>query len=125
MEDAIDVRGRDLISGLPRNIEITALEVRESLEEPISNIVDAVKETLESTPPELAADIVEKGITLTGGGALLRGLDSLLTKETMLPVKAAENALDCVALGAGLLLEEIDVLKMLNNDRRQMKHYRR
>ncbi len=125
LEDAIDVRGRDLISGLPRNIEITALEVREALEEPIRNIVDAVKETLETTPPELAADIVEKGITLTGGGALLRGLDSLLTNETMLPVKAAENALDCVALGAGLLLEEIDVLKMLNNDRRQMKHYRR
>ncbi len=125
LEDVIDVRGRDLISGLPRNIEITALEVREALEEPITNIVDAVKETLETTPPELAADIVEKGITLTGGGALLRGLDSLLTKETMLPVKAAENALDCVALGAGLLLEEIDVLKMLNNDRRQMKHYRR
>lgn len=125
MEDAVDVRGRDLISGLPRNIEITALEVREALEEPIKHIVDAVKETLENTPPELAADIVGKGITLTGGGALLRGLDTLLAKETMLPVKAAENALDCVAMGAGLLLEEIDVLKMLNNDRRQMKHYRR
>ncbi len=125
LEDTIDVRGRDLISGLPRNIEITALEVREALEEPIRIIIDAVKETLETTPPELAADIVEKGITLTGGGALLRGLDALLTKETMLPVKAAENALDCVVLGAGLLLEEIDVLKILNNDRRQMKHYRR
>ncbi|MBQ7792639.1 MAG: rod shape-determining protein MreB, partial [Clostridia bacterium] len=124
LEDTMDVRGRDLISGLPRNIEITALEVREALEEPIRIIIDAVKETLETTPPELAADIVEKGITLTGGGALLRGLDALLTSETMLPVKAAENALDCVVLGAGLLLEEIDVLKILNNDRRQMKHYR-
>ena len=125
LEDSVDVRGRDLISGLPRNVEITAMEVREALEEPIRHIVDAVKETLETTPPELSADIVEKGITLTGGGALLRGLDTLLAKETMLPVKAAENALDCVALGAGLLLEEIDVLKMLNNDRRQMRHYRR
>ena len=125
LEETMDVRGRDLISGLPRNIEITALEVREALQDPIRIIIDAVKETLETTPPELAADIVEKGITLTGGGALLKGLDTLLTSETMLPVKAAENALDCVVLGAGLLLEEIDVLKMLNNDRRQMKHYRR
>ena len=125
IEDSIDVRGRDLVSGLPRNVEITAVEVRKALEEPIGIIIDAVKETLETTPPELAADIVEKGITLTGGGALLRGLDALLNAETMLPVKAAENPLDCVALGAGLLLEEIDVLKMLNNDRRQMKHYRR
>ena len=125
LEETMDVRGRDLISGLPRNIEITALEVREALQDPIRIIIDAVKETLETTPPELAADIVEKGITLTGGGALLKGLDALLTSETMLPVKAAENALDCVVLGAGLLLEEIDVLKMLNNDRRQMKHYRR
>lgn len=124
LEDTMDVRGRDLISGLPRNIEITAEEVREALQEPIRIIIDAVKETLETTPPELAADIVEKGITLTGGGALLRGLDALLTSETMLPVQAAENALDCVVLGAGLLLEEIDVLKILNNDRRQMKHYR-
>ena len=124
LEYSMDVRGRDLISGLPRNVEITALEAREALFEPIRVVVDAVKETLETTPPELSADIVEKGIVLTGGGAALRGLDKLLSAETMLPVRSAENPLDCVVLGAGLLLEEIETLKIINNDQRRMKNYR-
>jgi rod shape-determining protein MreB len=93
--------------------------------DPIRIIIDAVKETLETTPPELSADIVDKGIILTGGGALLKGLTSILSKETMLPVRAAANALDCVVLGAGLLLEEIETLKIINNDQRKMRNYRR
>ncbi len=121
----MDVRGRDLVSGLPRNIIITAKEAREALSEPIRVVVDAVKETLESTPAELSADIVENGIILTGGGALLRGLDKLLNAETQLPVRVAESALDCVVLGTGMLLEEIDTLKLINNDKNKVKNYRR
>jgi len=124
LEPYMDVRGRDLISGLPRNVEISAIEAREALSEPIKVVIDSVKETLESTPPELSADIVERGIILTGGGAALKGLDKLLSAETMLPVRAAENPLDCVVLGAGLLLEEIETLKIINNDQRRMKNYR-
>ncbi len=120
----MDVKGRDLVSGLPRNVVITAEEVREALSEPIKVVVDAVKETLENTPPELSADIVEKGIILTGGGALLKGLDRLLSAETMLPVRIADNPLDCVVLGAGILLEEIETLKLINNDSKR-KPYRR
>ena len=124
LEPYMDVRGRDLISGLPRNVEISAIEAREALSEPIRIVIDAVKETLETTPPELSADIVEKGIVLTGGGAALQGLDKLLSAETMLPVRVAANPLDCVVMGAGLLLEEIETLKILNNDQRRMKNYR-
>lgn len=121
---SMDVRGRDLISGLPRNITVTVDEIREALSEPIKVVVDAVKETLESTPPELSADIVEKGIVLTGGGAMLRGLDKLLAYETRLPVRVADNPLDCVVLGAGMLLEEIETLKLLNNDRKKARNYK-
>jgi rod shape-determining protein MreB len=124
LDDYMDVRGRDLVSGLPRNIEISKEEAREALLEPIKIVVDAVKETLEITPPELSADIVEKGIILTGGGALLHGLDKLLSEETMLSVRVADNPLDCVALGAGLLLEEIETLKLINNDQRKMRTYK-
>lgn len=124
LEEEMDVRGRDLVSGLPRNIIVTAEEIREALSEPIRIVVDAVKETLESTPPELSADIVEKGIVLTGGGALLRGLDKLLSSETMLPVRVADKPLDCVVLGAGILLEEIETLKLINGDRKKVKNYK-
>jgi rod shape-determining protein MreB len=124
LDDYMDVRGRDLISGLPRNIEISKEEAREALLEPIKIVVDAVKETLEITPPELSADIVEKGIVMTGGGALLHGLDKLLAAETMLSVRPADNPLDCVVLGAGLLLEEIETLKLINNDQRKMRTYK-
>lgn len=121
----MDVRGRDLVSGLPRNVIITSDEAREALSEPIRTVVDAVKEALEQTPPELSADIVEKGITLTGGGALLKGLDRLLAYETGLPVRIADAPLDCVVLGAGVLLEEIETLKLIDNDKNKMNKYRR
>lgn len=110
-ETQMDIRGRDLVSGLPKTVNITAKEIQEALNEPIYTMVDAIKYTLEKTPPELASDIMETGIYLTGGGALLRGLDSLITSETGMPVRIAEEPLNCVALGTGLVLEQIDTLK--------------
>ncbi|MDH4145653.1 MAG: rod shape-determining protein [Acidimicrobiia bacterium] len=106
-----DVRGRDLITGLPKTVAITTTEIREALAEPVVTIVDAVKVTLDKTPPELAADIMEQGITLAGGGALLNGLDRRLAHETGMPIRIAENPLYCVALGSGQSLEEFDALK--------------
>ncbi|PTX59392.1 rod shape-determining protein MreB [Melghirimyces profundicolus] len=102
-----DIRGRDLISGLPKTIQITSREVAEALDDTINSIIDAVKLTLEQTPPELAADIMDRGIVLTGGGALLKNLDQRLSDETEMPVVIAENALDCVAIGTGQSLENI------------------
>ena len=105
------ISGRDLVTGLPKELEISSVEIREALAEPINSIIDSIKYTLEKTPPELAADIMEKGIMLTGGGALLKGLDQLIHKETGIPVKVAEYPLDCVALGTGRVLEEIETLR--------------
>ena len=105
------IRGRDLISGLPKTIEISSTEVRDALKEPINAIVDAIKSTLEKTPPELASDIMENGIMLTGGGALLRGLDKLVKQETGMPVHIAENPLDCVALGTGKSVEDQEIFE--------------
>lgn len=102
-----DIRGRDLISGLPKTIQITSQEVTEALSDTVDSIIDSVKLTLEQTPPELAADIMDRGIVLTGGGALLRNLDKRLSEETEMPVAVAENALDCVAIGTGQALENI------------------
>lgn len=110
-ERTIDVRGRDLVTGLPRTVHMNSTEVREAMAEPISAIVEAVKQTLERTPPELAADIVDRGIILVGGGALLRGLDKLLSKETGIPVFLTDDPLSAVALGTGRVLEELDELK--------------
>jgi rod shape-determining protein MreB len=107
------VKGRDLIDGIPKTIVVTDEEVREALREPVMAIVDAVRTCLERTPPELAADIVDKGIVLTGGGALLRGLDLLLRAETNLPITIAEDPLSCVALGTGKVLDELDLLKQV------------
>ena len=107
----MEVKGRDLIDGIPKTIVIGDDEIRESLREPIATIVEAVRTALERTPPELAADIVDKGIVLTGGGALLRGLDQLLRQETNLPITVAEDPLSCVALGTGKVLDELDLLK--------------
>lgn len=107
----MEVRGRDLITGLPKNIYITSQEIRRALDEPLTAIVEAIKTTLEETPPELSADIMERGITLTGGGALLRGLDRLIELETGMPVNIANTPLDCVVLGTGKVLEEVDLLK--------------
>ncbi|HHW30299.1 MAG TPA: rod shape-determining protein [Clostridiaceae bacterium] len=106
-----EVRGRDLITGLPKYITISTSEIIEALKEPINAIVDAIKFTLEKTPPELAADIMDKGIMLTGGGALLSGLDRLIREETGMPVTIADQPLDCVVMGTGRVLEEIETLK--------------
>lgn len=104
----MEIRGRDLITGLPKVIEITEEEVRGALKETVSSIIDAIKTNLEKTPPELAADIMDKGIMLTGGGAFLKGLDRLIHKETHMPVHIAESPLDCVAIGAGKALDNLD-----------------
>jgi rod shape-determining protein MreB len=110
-EKSVDVRGRDLVSGLPRTVRMTSVEIRESMAEPIAAIVGAVKQTLERTPPELSADIVDNGIVMAGGGALLQGLDRLLADETGMPVTLTEEPLDAVVLGTGRALEEIETLK--------------
>ncbi|NLJ98995.1 MAG: rod shape-determining protein [Tissierellia bacterium] len=110
-ETKMQIRGRDLISGLPKTIEITSKEIYEAMREPIYNILEAIKSTLEKTPPELAADIIEQGIMLTGGGALLDGIDLLIKSETGMPVHIAENPLDCVAIGTGEALKSIEILK--------------
>ncbi len=106
--DAVEkmtIRGRNLINGLPENITVTSDDIREALSDPLSKIIDAIKVTLEKTPPELAADIIEQGITLCGGGALLKGLDTLINSETGMPVYIAEYPLDCVAEGTGRVIE--------------------
>ena len=110
-ELTLEVKGRNLISGLPKNAIISSEDVREALRESLEKIIEAVKETLERTPPELAADIIDRGITLTGGGALLRGLDKLICAETGIDVYVAENPLDCVANGTGYVLDHMDTLK--------------
>ena len=107
-ESTMEVKGRDLITGLPRTVSLTSREIRGALSESIFSIVDAIKNTLEKTPPELAADVMNRGITLTGGGALIRGLDVLIAEETGIPVYVADNALDCVALGTGLALSALE-----------------
>lgn len=104
-EGAMDIKGRNLMDGLPKHVEITSEEIREALSDPINMILDAVRATLEKTPPELAADIIDRGIMLTGGGALLRGLDRLVADETRIPVLVAEKPLDCVVDGTGICLE--------------------
>ncbi len=109
----MDVKGRDLVRGVPRIITVTAEEISEALAEPIRAIVDAVKSTLERTPPELAADIHDRGLVLTGGGALLKGLDQLISKETGLPVQKADDPLSCVVMGSGKILDQYDQLKSL------------
>ncbi|MGH2690457.1 MAG: rod shape-determining protein [Actinomycetota bacterium] len=110
-EPHAEIRGRDLVTGLPKTIIVSSEEIRRSIEEPVSSIVDTVKATLDKTPPELAADIMEKGIVLTGGGALLKGLDERLKHETGMPILVPESPLSCVATGAGRCVEEFDALK--------------
>jgi len=106
-----EIRGRDLITGLPKTIVTTTEEIREAIDEPVAAVVDAVKVTLDKTPPELAADIMETGIVLAGGGALLHGLDARLRHETGMPIVIAPSPLDCVAIGSGQALEEFEALK--------------
>ncbi|MBO8126190.1 MAG: rod shape-determining protein [Firmicutes bacterium] len=109
--ETMEVRGRDLVSGLPKTVTVTTEEIREALSEPVASIVEAVRSTLERTPPELSADIMDKGIVLAGGGSLLKGLDRLLAEETGMPVLVAEDPLSCVAIGTGAALEHFDVMK--------------
>ena len=107
----VEVRGRNLISGLPKTIEVTSDEMLEALSEPVSAIADAVHSVLERTPPELSADISDRGIVMAGGGSLLNGLDKLISKRTGIPVYVAEDAISCVAIGTGQALEHIDMLQ--------------
>ena len=119
-EVEMEIRGRDLITGLPKTMQITSGEVRDALRDPVNSIIDGIKSTLEKTPPELASDIMENGIMLTGGGALLRGLDKLVREETGMPVRIAENPLDCVAIGTGKSVEDAEIFEkvlMMNNKR--------
>ncbi len=123
-EESMEIRGRDLNTGLPRNVTITSSQILEALKESMDQIVETVKLTLEKTPPELAADLVEKGIVLTGGGALLKNLDKLLSKETNMPVYVADEPLECVVRGTGKVLEELERLKpiLINNRKKRKKN---
>ena len=115
-EETMEVKGRDLVDGIPKTLAIATEEIREALSETVSIIIDAVKQALEQTPPELAADIVDRGIVLTGGGALLRNLDKRLREETGLPVLIADDPLSSVVLGAGKMLDDFDLLKRVALD---------
>ncbi|HXW32153.1 MAG TPA: rod shape-determining protein, partial [Acidimicrobiales bacterium] len=108
-----EIRGRDLVTGLPKTVVVSTQEIRKSIDEPVSAVIDAVKVTLDKTPPELAADIMEQGIVLTGGGALLHGLDARLQDETGMPIVVARDPLNCVAIGSGQCLEEFEALKQV------------
>ena len=115
----MEISGRNLVSGLPKTIEISSTEIYEALKESVGKIIEAIKTALEETPPELASDIIEQSIVLTGGGALLDGIDKAITEETGMPVRLADNPLDCVAIGTGLALENIDKLKKSSYGRRK------
>ncbi len=110
-EPDAEIRGRDLVSGLPKTVVVSAEELRKAIEEPVNAIIDAVKNTLDKTPPELAADIMDKGIVLTGGGGMLKGLDERLKHETGMPIHTTDSPLDSVAIGSGKCLEEFEALK--------------
>ncbi len=111
-----EIRGRDMVSGLPKTVVLTSEEIRQALEEPLSQIIDAVKETLDRTPPELSSDIMDRGIMLAGGGSLLQGLDERLREETQMPSHLAESPLTCVAVGSGRSLEEFEVIHRTNKN---------
>ncbi|MBA2871213.1 rod shape-determining protein MreB [Anoxybacillus calidus] len=113
-DEEIDIRGRDLVTGLPRTITVRSKEIEKALRESVAVIVQAAKSVLERTPPELSADIIDRGIILTGGGALLHGMDQLLAEELKVPVLVAENPMDCVAIGTGIMLDNIDKVPSRN-----------
>ncbi len=119
-----EIRGRDMVSGLPKTVVLTSEEIRQALEEPLSQIIDAVKETLDRTPPELASDIMDRGIMLAGGGSLLQGLDERLREETQMPAHLAESPLTCVAVGSGRSLEEFEVIHRTNKNSRNRQRRR-
>ncbi len=119
-EESMEIRGRDLATGLPETLTITSTQVQEAIQESIDKIVDTIKQTLEKTPPELASDIMEKGIVLAGGGALIQNFDQLLAEKTQMPVYIAENPLECVAKGAAKTLEDLEKLRtVLTSSRRR------
>jgi len=120
-----EVRGRDMLSGLPKTVVISSEEVRRALDEPVTQIIDAIKSTLDKTPPELAADIMDRGIVLAGGGALLSGLDERLRQETQMPVHLAESPLTCVAVGSGRSLEEFETIHRSAKARQRHRNGRR
>ena len=126
LKDEIDaeIRGRDMISGLPKTVVLSSGQVREALEEPVSQIVDAVKATLDRTPPELASDIMDRGIVLAGGGSLLGGLDERLRAETEMPIHLADSPLTCVAVGSGRSLEEFEVMRRSSQGARRARRGR-
>ena len=127
MKDEVqaEVRGRDMLTGLPKTVIISSEEIRDALEEPVGQIVDAIKSTLDKTPPELAADIMDRGIVLAGGGALLNGLDERLRHETQMPVQLAESPLTCVAVGSGRSLELLEVMQRSSKNAKSRNGYRR
>lgn len=116
IEETMEIRGRDLITGLPKNVEVSSEEMREALKEAVNSIADCAHSVLEKTPPELAADISDKGITMTGGGSLLDGLDKLIEQVTRVPVYVAEDSVSCVALGTGKVLDYVDKLDLTVDD---------
>ena len=120
-EMSMEIRGRDLTNGLPRNVVVTSSQIQEAMQNSINEIIDIVKTTLEKTPPELASDIVEKGIVLAGGGALIKNLDKLLSQRTGMPVYIAENPLECVVKGTGKTLEDLERLKSVLINARKRK----
>lgn len=120
-EKSMEVRGRDLSNGLPRNVVVTSVQIQEAMQDSINEIVEIVKATLEKTPPELASDIVEKGIVLAGGGALIKNIDKLLSQKTGMPVYIAENPLECVVKGTGKTLEDLEKLKSVLINARKRK----
>jgi len=111
------IRGRDMVSGLPKTLELSAAEINVAMQDPISTILEAIRITLEKTPPELAADIMDRGIVMTGGGSLLTNLDRMISKDTGMPVVVAENPLDCVVLGTGKVLDQLKLLKRISLNR--------
>ncbi|MCU9594154.1 rod shape-determining protein [Caldibacillus thermolactis] len=113
-DESMEIRGRDLVSGLPRTITVHSAEIEEALRESVEIIVQAAKNVLEKTPPELSADIIDRGVILTGGGALLHGIDTLLAEQLKVPVVVAENPMDCVAIGTGIMLENVDKIEKRN-----------
>src|SRR5258705_3187489 len=120
-----EIRGRDMVAGLPKTVVLTSEEIRQALEEPLSQIIEAVKETLDRTPPELASDIMDRGIMLAGGGSLLQGLDERLREETQMPAHLAESPLTCVAVGSGRSLEEFEAIHRSNRSKNRNRRSRR
>src|SRR5256885_5984397 len=119
-----EIRGSDMVAGLPKTVVLSSEEIRQALDEPLTQIIDAVKETLDRTPPELASDIMDRGIMLAGGGSLLQGLDDRLREETQMPAHLAESPLTCVAVGSGRSLEEFEVIHRTNkNSKNRRRRY--